>query len=60
MQTLEKLRQRMMRHNLSDIARRSGIHYTSIHAIAKGKRDDIWLSNYGRIQQAMDEMESDA
>jgi len=56
MDLLKELEQNMSGLNLSDIQRKTGMGYSTIHALAKGKSDDVMVSTYAKIMSACKEL----
>lgn len=54
---LTDLQQRLADRNLSEVARRCGMAYRTIHRLAGGKRNGIYMDTYRRITAVLDEMD---
>ena len=56
MDLLKELENQMSGLNLSDIQRKTGMGYSTIHALARGKHDDVMVSTYVKIINACKEL----
>ena len=49
---------RLRKHNLSEVARRSGMSYNNFSRIVNGHKTDIYVSTANILCRVMDEMEA--
>ena len=59
MDMLEEIKSRLAGKNLSEVSRRAGMAYGTVFNLARGSVDDIYVSTYNRIAEALDSMEAE-
>jgi hypothetical protein len=57
---IEEIAERLQGRNLSEVARRAGMAYKTVFALANGKRHDIYTSTYTTLNTVMDRMDKEA
>lgn len=60
MKILEELQARLARKNLSEVSRRAGMSYSSVHMIASGKQHDLRISTYTTLNAVLNVMDDEA
>lgn len=56
MDLLKELEEQMAGLSLSEIQRKTGMGYSTIHALARGKADDVLASTYVKLMNACNEI----
>lgn len=54
---MNEIAQRLRRHNLSEVARKSGMSYNNLSRIVNGHKQDIYVSTAITLCRVMDELE---
>ena len=53
MDLIEECRQLLQGQNLAEIQRRTGLAYMTIRKLSKGESEDIYVSTYQKIKEAV-------
>ena len=59
MDMLDQIKKRLEGKNLSEVARRADMAYGTVHSLATGKSDDIFVSTHQRLSKVLDGLEVD-
>tara|TARA_R100001530_G_scaffold84226_1_gene58690 strand:- start:1132 stop:1311 length:180 start_codon:yes stop_codon:yes gene_type:complete len=59
MNPLEIIERRLEGKNLSEVARRAGMAYDNVHKMARGNKDDLYVSTFIKLMAVLDEMEAE-